>query len=1139
MDGVFDERFVIVKQVGTGGTASVYQAVDRELGPMVALKVFHTVGFDEAVVAQMWEREYTVLQHVEHLSVVKFLAAGRAATSNERWIALEWIDAPTLETYLIKSGALTWDGFHSLVGAKLLDVLVHLAEKEVNHRDLTPKNILVLPRNEIRVIDFATAKVPGVGIGITLEGWATPPYSPPDTAIRRKFLSRDAFAFCAVAVRAISGRCLSTHDELTDEFRRIDLPASIQAVFARALCLDETDRYEHILEFVSALRKACRNEPDSRVLRVVIRLAPSCESKVFGWADEAEYDGSAAELVASELSGICSIYATDPSNSRRIALETPTYRFLAELDQNAGNHLVIYSAVRRRFALDDLLTSTSWKPTIEFSGELPCNEAESRISRDAVRDFYSALEAHLDFAVRSAPQDRDECIDGWERMLEALRHVARNALPALRYFAPEKVGNRLIVQLRPGSEAQEEELRCIRTPSGLVFRGEVEAFKAGKCTLSSSWPYFDLTAIPQSGELEFDWSQTKKALDRQAFAVDQFKTAKTPSPSLADMLTGQNLGGSDENFVKVTKFFDGKLDPEKKSLVSRCAAAPDLLVVHGPPGTGKTRLIVELIRQEVARDPLAKVLLASQTHVALDNALEKILISSNDLQCVRIGSGSKQLDPRVRQSSLDARAQALREDVKKSARRFIEEKAATLGINASDVDKGIAVHSLIEKLEAEKERAETIQRATAELALLKDQLAPLLTTDRRTRAARLEYLGAEIDRLESDLLMLQADTVVARNRLASLGVDGKRLAGADLPNLQSAAGSLLVENDAKIIGNLVKLSEHWQLRFGRSPDFNAAIVASSNVVAGTCVGFCREEAVQKSTFDLCIVDEAGKATTTELLVPLAQARRAVIVGDHHQLPAVIDNAVSEKAVMERYGLKPEQLKAQLFQKLITTVKAELKGVLTVQYRMRGSIGDLVATCFYPEAELKPDPSVADVPSISLNPACLEKAVTWLDPYPQSGTTYQECPAGKSFENAREARAVVALLEGLAKSLGRSSRQPSIAVLSGYTAQVAKLRTEIRRNQSLKHLNIECASVHAFQGREVDICIYSLTRKNDKGKVGMLRDWRHLNVALSRAKDYLVIVGSRRFARKLDAETKVPNVLRYIESSDACSVREWR
>lgn len=1139
MEGLFDERFVVVKQIGTGGTASVYQAVDRELGPMVALKVFHTVGFDEAVIALMWEREYTVLQQVQHLSVVKFVAAGRAAASGERWIALEWVDAPTLESHLVKSGALTWEGFHSLVGAKLLDVLVHLAEKEVSHRDLTPKNILVLPRNEIRVIDFATARVPGVGIGITLEGWATLPYSPSDTSIRRKLLSRDAFAFCAVAVRAISGRNLSTHNELNEEFRRISLPAPTQAVFARALCLDEAGGYEHILEFVSALRKAQGSGQDAQTLRIVIRLAPSCESKVYGWADEAEYDGSAIELVASELSGACSIYATDPSNSSRIALETPSYRFLAEIDKNSGDHLVIYSAVRRRFALDDLLTSTSWKPTIEFSGELPRSEAESRLSRESVRNFYSALEAHLDLTVRSPPQGRDECIDGWERMLEALRHVARNELPALRYSAPEKVGNRLIVQLKSGSEVQEEELRCIRTPLGLVFRGEVESVKASQCTLVSSWPYFDLTAIPESGELEFDWSQTKKALDRQAYAVDQFKTDKTPSPALANILTGQNLGESDEKFVKVARFFDGKLDPEKKSLVSRCAAVPDLIVIHGPPGTGKTRLIVELIRQEVARDPRAKVLLASQTHVALDNALEKILNSDDDLQCVRIGSGSKELDPRVRKSSLDARAQALRESVAKSARRFIEERAAILGVNAVEVDKGIAVHALIEKLVAEEERARSIQRASADLALLRDQPAPLLTTDRRARAARLEYLGAEIDRLESDLQMLQADASAARHRLALLGSDGKRLASENLSDLQSAANSLLADDGAQVIGNLVKLSENWQLRFGRSPDFNAAIVASSNVVAGTCVGFCREEAVQRSTFNLCIVDEAGKATTTELLVPLAQARRAVIVGDHHQLPAVIDNAVSDEKIMARYYLKPEQLKAQLFQKLITTVNAALKGGLTVQYRMRGSIGDLVAKCFYPEAELKPDPAMTDIPSISLHMAGIERAVTWLDPYPKTGATFHECPAGKSYENSREARAIVALLERLAKSIGRSVKQPSIAVLSGYAAQVGKLKNEIRRNQALKQLNIECASVHAFQGREVDICIYSVTRKNDKGKVGMLKDWRHLNVALSRAKDYLVIVGCRRFARKVNAETKLPVVLDYVENSDDCSIKEWQ
>ena len=85
----------------------------------------------------------------------------------------------------------------------------------------------------------------------------------------------------------------------------------------------------------------------------------------------------------------------------------------------------------------------------------------------------------------------------------------------------------------------------------------------------------------------------------------------------------------------------------------------------------------------------------------------------------------------------------------------------------------------------------------------------------------------------------------------------------------------------------MELSEDWRLKFATSDDFKAAIIASSRIVAGTCVGFCREAAASEAEYDLCIVDEASKATTTELLLPLSRCRRAVLVGDHHQLPPFV------------------------------------------------------------------------------------------------------------------------------------------------------------------------------------------------------------------------------------------------------------
>jgi superfamily I DNA and/or RNA helicase len=85
--------------------------------------------------------------------------------------------------------------------------------------------------------------------------------------------------------------------------------------------------------------------------------------------------------------------------------------------------------------------------------------------------------------------------------------------------------------------------------------------------------------------------------------------------------------------------------------------------------------------------------------------------------------------------------------------------------------------------------------------------------------------------------------------------------------------------------DLLRLAEEWQLRFGSSREFYAAMIADSSVVvAGTCLGFARVPGMLAAEFDVCIVDEASKATATELLVPLSRARRWILVGDPKQLP---------------------------------------------------------------------------------------------------------------------------------------------------------------------------------------------------------------------------------------------------------------
>ncbi|MDQ3314661.1 MAG: DEAD/DEAH box helicase family protein, partial [Verrucomicrobiota bacterium] len=414
------------------------------------------------------------------------------------------------------------------------------------------------------------------------------------------------------------------------------------------------------------------------------------------------------------------------------------------------------------------------------------------------------------------------------------------------------------------------------------------------------------------------------------------------------------------------------------------------------------------------------------------------------------------------------------------------------------------------------------------------------TTDRSEKSARAKVLEEERGNIASDRISNAASVEASMQKLKGLGKDGAELSGKSIAELRDWSELLLSDDSYRSMGELMRLAENWKLRFGNSDDFKAAIILSSSIVAGTCVGFCREEAALRTTFDLCIIDEAGKATTTELLVPLAQSRRAVLFGDHHQLPAVLDHAIRGQEIRERFGLSQQQLEEQLFERLNKDLADGCKAGLSTQYRMRGEIGRLVSECFY-DGALQGDKALDLRPVPDLSFAGLEKAVTWLDPHAETGRPFHEQRKGTSFENAREAQAILALLKRLQFVFTRGAGLkplPSIAVISGYAPQVALIRSLIRREPSLDSLNVECASVHSFQGREVDICIYSVTRHNERSQIGMLKDWRHLNVALSRARDFLVIVGGLEFCRGVDGENPFRRIIDFVETSPECAMKEW-
>jgi len=330
---------------------------------------------------------------------------------------------------------------------------------------------------------------------------------------------------------------------------------------------------------------------------------------------------------------------------------------------------------------------------------------------------------------------------------------------------------------------------------------------------------------------------------------------------------------------------------------------------------------------------------------------------------------------------------------------------------------------------------------------------------------------------------------------------------------------------------LMDVRADWERRFGRTRDFEAALVATAQVIAGTCVGVVGTRGVLDIEFDLCIIDEGSKATPTELLVPLSRSRSWILVGDPKQLPPFQEDALDDQSILARYDLTPDDVRESLFERLFNRVPLQCKTSLTIQHRMVTPIGNLISECFY-EGQLQSART-----EINLNlTKVFATPVVWLSTSHLSNP--KERKRDLSCDNPSEVRAIRKLLEVINSELTRRGAKARVAVLSGYLAQVGALLREVEPKRDLwSALQVEINTVDAFQGREADIAIYSVTRSNDQRKIGFLRDLRRLNVALSRGRDYLVIVGDHMFAKSVDGYNPFARVLEHIATHPTeCSVR---
>lgn len=716
-------------------------------------------------------------------------------------------------------------------------------------------------------------------------------------------------------------------------------------------------------------------------------------------------------------------------------------------------------------------------------------------------------------------------------------------------------------------------------------------------------------------------------LKRQRDAMQRIRSADARMPQLALIIEGSGgftrRTTRNPPFTAATRAaFGGTPTPEQKTAVDLAVNTPDIVVIQGPPGTGKTKVIAAVQARlaelaEERRGISGRTLLTSFQHGAVDHAVSKSSVLG--LPPVRFGgpSGRSSEDEYIERWALQARdhvdsqaAQLPEERPLAVYRRVRDVLAAYTAGGLAEIELRGVIEDLL-KLPPEympHDVWERVRMLTRQLnqsgppPSIEHELLRRLARSLRTSPPAFRDDGPRRARLllhEAGSLLNDPERALL-NEAASAGV---LIEFPRLNQLQDLQNSLLDRLDRTIVPRMgpkpnvavqealteavAALYEHMCRSLGGVADalqeyaealhtdpygVRSLLEHYSAVYAATCqqaVGRPLAQAkVREGTeleFENVIVDEAARATPLNLMIPMSLARRRIIlVGDHRQLPHLLDpdvEAALDEPIRER---EKQALKNSLFERLYGNLSllSRRDGIVRVvtlrdQYRMHPMLGKFVSDVFYePHGEAFRSPRPAS-----------EFAHT-VDGYLTNGqprcATWQHVPfkhgaehSGRSKARSAEARWIAAEVRRLLVDHGVDL---SIGVISFYRAQVdeilaafesegladhdpedgfsiaPKWRT-IERADATRDERLRVGTVDEFQGKEFDIVFLSVTRSNTlpakteperRRKYGHLMLANRLCVAMSRQRLLLVGVGDTAMFDHEDGREAVPGLAIFLQ-----------
>lgn len=679
--------------------------------------------------------------------------------------------------------------------------------------------------------------------------------------------------------------------------------------------------------------------------------------------------------------------------------------------------------------------------------------------------------------------------------------------------------------------------------------------------------HIDITEFNSSGWFNLSFSTVNR--DVQLAAIDKLRAGEAAAKYM-DQVFGKSAsaGFENKNLSQVKEKLLQKKYPPNESQMNAIFSginSRDVFLVMGPPGTGKTTVILEWVKYFVTKEH-KRVLVSSQNNKAVDNVLARIA-DEKDIDIIRIGSESK-LQSEVVPYMFENKVKTLRESIASNSERKI-----------GDIDRIVKIwryyQKNLEKAEPFMKRLEASEKqfrlsVSQEFIPLYNQLQAVyreykeVSRKRHMSAAIVKNLEDRVKRLGGDgagglkaetlrFQELKSRETLLVTRYNSLRSRYQReyelVRDVDFFNVymdRKEAGNVLKKlpwKPAKYPENIwglfdearsfeIRCSEDcgtmkalikknmdraakiqsllmlWEEESKSQQNYalNEIVLESVDLVGATCIGINSQKRFANLDFDVTIMDEAGQIQVHNALVPMSVSNQLIMLGDHRQIPPSADQELVD--LCEENGVKHDLLEKSLFEKMYYDLPEANKMMLDTQYRMPGEIADTISEWFYEGKYYSPAFKRGLKSQI---PALFQKPYVIIDTSGESGRFEKKIP-GAGSSNELEAQIVAHLIKFLSDNPENDLKE--MGVISAYKSQVRLIKNKLSAFLPKEVVNEMAATLDSYQGQERDIILYSFTKSSaaspDTRRIGFLNELRRLNVAMTRCKKMLVLIGDMKF-----------------------------